>query len=131
MITQLRIIGLILVVLALIHVVFPRRFKWKDELSGLSLVNKQLMYVHTFFVALVVFLIGALCLYAAEDLVSTRLGRVVCIGLFIFWFTRLVFQFFVYSRELWKGKRFETGVHTVLSFLWAYLSTVFFIAGVL
>lgn len=115
-----------MMVLAIIHVVFPKRFDWKKECGSLSLINRQMMYIHTFFIALVVFLMGALCVSAADDLISTSLGRKVSLGLFVFWGARLVIQFFGYSPELWRGKRFETSVHIVFSFLWTYFSLVFF-----
>jgi hypothetical protein len=126
MILQLNITGWLMIVLAIIHVVFPKRFDWKKECGSLSLINRQMMYIHTFFIALVVFLMGALCVSAADDLVNTSLGRTVCLGLFIFWGARLVIQFFGYSPELWRGKRFETIVHIVFSLLWVYFSLVFF-----
>ena len=55
---QLKIIGVLLIALALLHAFFPRYFQWKKELSGLKLINRQMMYVHTFFIALAVFLMG-------------------------------------------------------------------------
>ena len=114
-----------LVVLALVHVIFPRYFDWKIQLGGLSLINRQMMYVHTFFIALVVLLMGLLCISAADELVNTSLGQKVATGLFVFWFARLIIQFFGYSSELWKGKSFETSVHVVFTILWLYLSGVF------
>lgn len=126
MLLHLKLIGSTCVVLALIHVVFPSYFNWKRDLKPVSLVNRQIMYVHTFFVALVVFLIGILCLTSATDLVSTALGKRVSLGLAIFWGLRLLFQFFVYSPALWRGKRFETGIHLLFSAMWAYFTAVFF-----
>lgn len=120
-----KIIGVLLMALALIHVIFPRYFNWKVELKSLSIMNRQMMTVHTFFIALVVFMMGLLCLTSAEELITTKLGKTICLGLGIFWSIRLFIQFFVYSTELWKGKKFETIVHIVFSFLWAYLSIVF------
>lgn len=122
---HLKIIGWILVVLAIIHVVFPKRFNWTEELSSLSLINRQVMYVHTFFIALVVLLMGVLCLTSAKELIETDLGNKIVLGLGIFWMLRLLIQFFGYSSTLWKGKIFETTIHIVFSFLWAYLSTIF------
>ena len=116
-----------MILLAFIHFVFPKRFNWKDELNGLSLINKQLMYVHTFFIALVVLLMGVFCIYATNDMVHTILGKQLCFGLFVFWLVRLVFQFFVYSSKLWKGKRFETCVHVAFSALWVYFTIIFFL----
>jgi hypothetical protein len=125
MLLHLKLIGLFCVGLALLHVVFPKRFGWKQELQSLSLLNRQLMYVHTF---LVVLLIGILCLTSANDLIQTRLGKQICLGLAIFWGLRLVFQVAVYSPALWRGKRFETVVHIVFSILWTYFTGVFLVA---
>ena len=122
---QLKIIGTLLILLALIHVVFPKRFNWKEELSTLSLINRQLMYVHTFFIAFVVFLIGLLCVTSSQELIETPLGRRIALGLSVFWGVRLIFQFFGYSAELWKGKLFETVVHIIFSLFWIYLTIVF------
>jgi hypothetical protein len=122
---HLIITGYTLIFLALIHGIFPKRFNWEEEFSTLSLINKQMMYVHTLFIALVVLLMGLLCVTSSTALIATLLGRRICIGLTIFWITRLFIQFFGYSAQLWKGKTFETGVHIVFIFLWTYFSFVF------
>lgn len=122
---HIRIIGVLLVALAFVHVVFPKYFRWKEELNSISLINKELMEVHTFFIALVVFLMGLLCLTSTTELIGTKLGKTITLGLGIFWITRLFIQFFGYSVELWKGKTFETVVHILFSIVWAYFSFVF------
>ncbi|NML64863.1 hypothetical protein HHL22_06555 [Hymenobacter sp. RP-2-7] len=123
---QLEAAGGLLVALALLHAAFPRYFNWRRELAPLSLLSRQLMYVHTFFVAFTVFLMGLLCLTSAAELAGTALGHRVALGLGVFWLARLVLQFFGYSAELWRGKRFETAVHLLFSGLWIYLTTLFF-----
>ena len=123
--THLKVIGVLLVLLALMHAVFPKRFHWKEELARLSLLNRQVMVVHTFFIALTVFLMGLLCLTSSAELSGTPLGKRVSLGLAVFWLARLLIQFFGYSSELWRGKRFETAVHIVFSALWTYLTAVF------
>ncbi len=122
---HLQIIGALFMLLALIHVGFPRYFQWKQQLASLSLINRQMMQVHTFFIAFVVFLIGLLCFSSAEELIATPLGRRICLGLGVFWSIRALVQWFVYSTELWRGRRFETGVHVVFSALWMYCAVVF------
>lgn len=124
---HLKIIGYISIGLALAHVVFPRYFQWEKDLQGVSLINRQLMFVHTFFIAFVVFLMGIFCLWSSKDLIETRLGNQIVFGLFLFWGVRLYFQFFVYSPKLWRGKIFETIVHIVFSLIWTYFVVVFFI----
>jgi hypothetical protein len=124
---HLKIIGVLLIVLAFLHIGFSKYFNWKEELSTLSLINQQMMKVHTFFIAFVVFLIGVICFTSTKEIIETNLGRKIAFGLSLFWFVRLVFQFLVYSPMLWKGKIFETIMHVLFTLFWVYLSTVFFI----
>lgn len=124
---HLIIVGIIFIFLAFIHIVFPKYFEWEKEFKSISLANRQIMKIHTVFIALTVFLMGLLCLTSANDLMETSLGKKIILGLAIFWTTRLVFQFFGYSSKLCKGKIFETSVHIIFSFLWIYISSVFWI----
>ncbi|TXF75065.1 hypothetical protein FUA25_12380 [Chryseobacterium sp.] len=123
---HLKVIGILFMVLALIHVGFPQYFKWKQDLKPLSLINRQMMEIHTFFIALTVFLMGLLCLTSYEELMTTSLGKTVCFGLGIFWALRLIFQLIIYSPKLWRGKAFETIMHFVFTVFWVYLSVIFF-----
>ncbi|MBK9488457.1 MAG: hypothetical protein IPO07_06500 [Haliscomenobacter sp.] len=116
-----KIIGIVLMALAFLHAIFPKFFNWDKELAVLSLINRQMMVVHTFFIALIVFLMGLLCLSSAHELMETNLGKKIVLGLGIFWSIRLFVQFFGYSADLWKGKTFETTVHFI-HFAWIYLS---------
>ena len=122
---HLYISGIVLIALALVHIIFPKKFNWKNELSNLSLINRQMMQVHTFFIALFVGLNGLLNLLGAGLLQDGPLAKLVTGGLAIFWGCRLFFQFFVYSPLLWKGKTFETFVHVVFGAFWAYLTIIY------
>lgn len=123
---HLHIIGVLLITLAFVHIFFPKYFNWKIELQPLELINRQMMTTHTFFIALTVFLMGLLCVTSATELIKTTLGNKLMLGLAVFWTIRLFFQFFVYSQQLWKGKKFETTMHIIFSGLWVYLSVIFF-----
>ncbi len=125
MLVHLKIIGSLLILLALIHVFFSKYFKWEKELNSLSLINRQMMTTHTFFIAFTVFLMGLLCLTSSTELMNTNLGKKISLGLGLFWFIRLFFQLFVYSKHLWKGKIFETSMHILFSMLWTYFSITF------
>ena len=126
MMTHLYIAGFLFMALALVHVIFPTYFNWDRELKPLSLINRQLMTIHTFFIALTVFLMGLLCVSSASDLLFTTLGKRIALGLGIFWSIRLFIQFFGYSSKLWKGKKLETSIHILATFLWTYFSVLFF-----
>jgi hypothetical protein len=125
---HLKIVGSLLIALSGMHIVIPKYFKWEQELTSLSLITKQILYVHTFFIAFIVLLMGLLCLNYSHELVYDPFGRVISLGLFGFWLTRLIFQFFVYSPKVWRGKKFETVMHVVFSLTWFYLTAVFLFA---
>jgi hypothetical protein len=127
---HLRIAGCLLIILALMHVIIPTYFKWKEQAAPLPLITRQILYIHTFFIGLTVLLMGLLCVTCADLLLSTDLGRLICLGLFVFWFARLIFQFWGYSSRNWKGKRFETIVHVLFSIVWTYLSAVFLFSNI-
>lgn len=124
---HLKIAGVLLVILALIHIIFPKYFNWAKELRLLSLVNRQMITVHTFFIAFTIFLMGLLCLTSPTDIIETNLGKKISLGLAIFWTIRLIIQFFGYSSKLWKGKAFETTIHILFALLWTYVSCIFWI----
>lgn len=123
--THIKLIGILCIILASIHAFFPRYFGWKKDLQSIALINRQMLEVHTFFLALALLLIGILCLSSTADLVASPLGKRICLGLAIFWFLRLLFQFFVYSPSLWKGKPKETIIHILFAVLWLYLTCIF------
>jgi hypothetical protein len=122
---HLKIIGALLLLLSTIHVFFPGYFHWKEDLKPLLLINRQMMYVHAFFIALIVFGIGLLCLLFTSDLIHTRLGKSICLGLAVFWGIRLFFQLLIYSPRLWKGKGKETAIHIIFTSFWIYCLLVF------
>jgi hypothetical protein len=47
----------------------------------------------------------------------------------VFWFIRLIFQWFVYPTELWRGKRMETILHCWFTILWIALTMLFAVCG--
>ena len=126
---QLKLIGILLVLLSFVHVIFPRYFNWKEELKDLSIINREMMKIHTFFVALVVFGFGLLNIFCTDDLLNTPLGKKLSIFLGVFWGIRAIIQFFGYSSENWKGKKFETVVHILFSIFWVYITVIYFMAA--
>ena len=129
MILLIKTSGYLLILLALVHILFARYFNWKEELKPLSLINRQMMIIHTFFIAFIVLLMGLLCVSSAAQLTSTEFGRKISMGMGFFWLVRLIVQFVGYSSKLWRGKRFETMIHILFSLLWLFLTVAFFRAA--
>ena len=123
---SLRVMGVSQLALSLLHLAFPRRFGWREELAAVSLLTREIFYVHTFFVCLAVAGMGALCaLDPGALLARSRLGAWAAGGGAVFWAARLYIQFFVYSASHWRGRRFESGVHVGFSLLWTAYTAVF------
>lgn len=123
---HLQFTGLLLIGLGLLHLAFPKRFHWREELARLSLINRQMFLVHCFFLVMVLEFLGVCCFWFPNALEErTLLGRLVCAAATIFWACRLAMQFFVYDSSLWRGRRFETAMHVAFSLLWAYFTGVF------
>ncbi|HEY4359195.1 MAG TPA: hypothetical protein VGN16_25835 [Acidobacteriaceae bacterium] len=126
---HLRIVGALLLVLGVSHAWFNRYFGWKQELEAVSLLTRKMFFVHTFFIGLGVTLAGAGSLLYADSLLRPDpLSRALLAGMTLFWFCRLLAQFFAYDRALWRGDRFRTFMHTAFTTLWCYVTATYGIA---
>lgn len=122
----IQVAGVLQIALAVLHLMFPARFNWREETARLSLLNRQIFYVHTFFVCLILVLFGLLSSLLSNELLrGDILSRAVTGGISIFWLLRLLAQLFVYDSALWKGKAFETLVHIGFLFLWTGLTAIY------
>jgi hypothetical protein len=123
---HLRVAGVLLLALVALNLYVPRRFEWKRELAALSLLTRQVFWVHAAFICLVLAMFAALALLYTPDLLApTPLARAVLAAVAVFWFLRLLTQWLVYDWSLWHGRRFETAVHLVMTGVWAYLTAAF------
>lgn len=123
---HLRIVGALQIALSLLHFEFARRFHWREEAARMSLLNRQVFHVHTFFVCVVLVLFGALSLLAPDALLGPgRLPPLVLGGIAAFWLLRLLCQWFVYDASLWRGQPLRTVVHVVFTLLWLYFVAVY------
>ena len=78
----------------------PNALDWKGELSKLSPLLRQLIWVHGIFIVLTIIGFGVLTLgFSAELAKQTPLARGVCGFIAIFWGLRLAIQFFVFDAK--------------------------------
>ena len=122
----LRIAGTGLILLAFLHIPIGKKLGWREDARKLSPVNEQVFHVHTFFLCLIIILMGLPCLFMpAIFLEKSFAGLWVSASFAVFWAMRLFFQFFVYRSDLWRGKRLETFVHYLFAMIWFSLATLF------
>lgn len=122
--THLTLVGLVLLVLGLVHVALPRVLGWEHELAGASLLNRQVSYVHCYFIGMACVLWGLLPLVAGPHLLDPDpVTRVVLVGAVAFWGSRLVIQLAVFNRHA-RRSRAWCAVSLAGTGLWAYLTVV-------
>lgn len=126
---QLQIVGILLMLLGLSHIFFDRLFGWKQELVTVSLLTRQVFFVHNFFIGLTVTLGGAVTFFCTKALLRPDvLSHAVLAGMATFWLCRLAAQFVAYDSAIWRGDRFRTSMHVAFSLLWCYVSSTYGIA---
>lgn len=128
----LRMAGLGLILLAILHAPIGKQLKWVEDARRLTPVNASIFHVHTFFICVVLVMMGLPCLLEPDIFLKpTRAGLWFTWSISAFWAIRLYFQWFVYPPDLWRGKRLETFVHVWFTLVWAALSALFGICGML
>ena len=126
---HLQIVGILLMLLGVSHIFFNRLFGWEQELVTVSLLTRQVFFVHNFFIGLSVVLGGAASFFCANALLrSGTLSRAVLAGMATFWLCRLLAQFVAYDSAIWQGDRFRTFMHVICSLLWCYVTATYGIA---
>jgi hypothetical protein len=129
LIVMLRLCGAALLGLFVLNFFVPKKFGWAEELPRLSLLNRRIFQVHAIFIALILLMMGLLLVTLPHTLLAPQpLARAVAGGLAVFWAVRLWMQWFLYDRELWRGKPFETAMHFSFTALWIALTVTFSMA---
>jgi hypothetical protein len=126
----LRVAGVGLIVLALAHIPMGRHLKWGDEARRMSEANASIFHVHTFFICTGLVLMGLPALLAPRMfLTPTLAGAWITWSIAAFWALRLMVQWFVYPSSLWRGKKLETSMHILFTFVWLGLTALFSLCG--
>lgn len=126
----LRIAGAGLILLAILHVPIGRQLDWHADARRMSPVNESVFHVHTFFICVVLVMMGLPCLFdPGIFVIPSKAGLWIAWLFSAFWGLRLYFQWFVYPAALWRGKRLETSVHVWFTLVWLALTGLFVACG--
>lgn len=126
----LRLAGAGLIALSLLHFPMATKLKWGEDAARMSPMNASVFHVHTFFVCLVLIMMGLPCLIdPGVFLIPTPAGVWVTWSIAVFWAARLYCQFFVYRADLWRGKKMETTMHVIFTGVWSALTALFMTCG--
>lgn len=122
----LRIAGIGMGALALVHLPIARSLGWDEDVRRLKPVNEAIFHSHLFFLCLGLVLLAIALAFGAPAFVErSALGRWIAGVLLVFWTFRLYRQWFGFPQSLWRGKRFETRIHLAFTAVWVMVVTVF------
>jgi hypothetical protein len=127
---HLTLVGLVLVGLGAVHAALPSVLRWRHELGQASPLNREVSYVHCYFIGLACCLWGLLPLSAGGSLLDPHpVTRLVLVGAVVFWASRLVIQLVVFNhhaRTSWRWCLLSlvgTGLWIYLTAVWAWALT--------
>jgi len=113
--------------MAAANVSLPRRLRYRENLSRVSPIIRQIFVVHSIYVVFVVLFFGVLCLFFALVLPGgSGLGRFLSATMAIFWLVRVPLQLFYYDAELRKQYRLADAAFSLSA---VFLGSVFAVAA--
>lgn len=78
---------------AVFHMLFWKAFGWKEDLQQLRFANRAIIQILNTRIIYYLLFTACLCFFFTDELLNTRLGRVLLIGTALFWAGRTVEQF--------------------------------------
>jgi hypothetical protein len=123
MIRCIQVAGLMQLVIAVANFFVPSKIGYKENLSRLSPIVRQVLIVHHVYIVLVVAAFGLMNLLYAPDLARPEpLSRFMAGFLAVFWSLRVPIQLFYYDPELRKS---NFKMHLLFSAMFLYLGGTF------
>lgn len=122
--THLVVVGTVTLALGVVHLALPGTLGWQHDLAAASKLNREVSYVHCYFIGLACVLWGLLPLTAGTALTEPHpVTRLVLLGAVVFWASRLVMQLAVFNRHA-RSSRSWLVVSVAGTALWIYLVAV-------
>jgi hypothetical protein len=98
--------GAVQLVMCAANIFLPRRLKYRENLSRVSPIIRQVFFVHSAYIVGVVALFAAATFFFAAELTSGHgLGRFLAAAIALFWLCRIPVQLFYYDPVLRRENR--------------------------
>jgi len=98
--------GLVQVAIAFANVFLPKKLNYRDNLSRVAPIIRQVFVVHSVYIVAVVLLFAAVTFGFAGELASGRgLGRFLAAAMALFWLCRAPVQLLYYDASLRRANR--------------------------
>jgi len=119
LIVALWVAGMVQVAIALANFVLPKKLNYRENLSRVTPIIRQIFLVHSGYIVGIVLLFATITFGFAAQLASGRgLGRFLAAAMAVFWLARVPLQFFYYDAALRRSNR---AGDTAITFALLYL----------
>jgi len=124
----LKIVAVLQLSVAVLNLFLPRILKWRKDLEQLSLLPRQVFYVHSWFISITLALFGILTFRFADQMAlgTDELALWLAGAVGLFWGIRTIVQMVYYSPSHWLGKTDRTIVHVMLLLVYGAMSAAYF-----
>src|SRR5690349_13792814 len=115
--------------LSLGSLLIPRVLNWKENLGSLQPLLKQMFWTYAAYILVINFSFGVISLIATEELLNKSiLAKSITFFISIYWFARILIQFFYFDRSgAPKGFVYTIGEISLI-LLFGFFAIVYFIA---
>jgi len=104
----------------------PKALDWKNALAPLPKMLRQMFWVYGWFIVLIIISFGTITLVHAETLAAGgELARWINGFIFVFWFVRLMVQFFVFDAKPFLTNWFYKIGYQLLTLVFVFMIAVY------
>ena len=96
--------------IACLNLRLDKLLAWDAELDGVSLLLREVFYVHKWFISMILVIFGALTIRFATEIgtASLEMARWLAAGIGFFWAIRTAIQWLYYDHGHWRGEPGKT-----------------------
>ncbi len=106
--------------IALLNLFVPRILHWKEDLTRLPLLLREVFQVHVWFISMTLVIFAVMTWRFAGEMAfgTNEVSRWLAAGIGLFWALRTVLQVTYYSSSHWRGRPGRTLAHITLLLLY-------------
>ena len=128
---SLQIAAVAQVAIAILNLFLVRLLGWREAISQMPLLLREVFHVHAWFISVTLVIFGAMTLRFSTDMATgaSLVCRWLAAGIGLFWLIRTVLQITYYSSSHWRGQLGRTVAHVTLLALYGAFTVLYVWAG--